>query len=168
MGEGAFGKVKRVEKKKGKANYALKYIDKKKCIEKGATINIFRERILLQRLNHPFIVNLRYAFQDDDNLFMVIDLAEGGDLRNHLDRMKGMKDDTLRIYAAEIGCALNYLHQNKIIHRYSINNTSDLKPENLLLDRNGHLLLTDFNVSVNLAEATPTSPSGTRPYMGMH
>jgi serine/threonine kinase 32 len=78
---------------------------------------MFRERIVLQKLSHPFIVNLRFAFQDDDNLYMVIDLAEGGDFRWHLDRLKGVKDENLRIYAAEITCALDYLHKNMIIHR---------------------------------------------------
>jgi serine/threonine kinase 32 len=119
IGEGAFGKVKRIERKnKTKAHYALKYIDKKKCIEKHATYNMFRERMVLQALEHPYIVNLRYAFQDDDNLFMVLDFAEGGDLRCHLDRLKGVKEENLKIYMAEIGCALSYLHSNNIIHRY--------------------------------------------------
>ncbi|KAJ3302488.1 hypothetical protein HDV03_004911 [Kappamyces sp. JEL0829] len=158
VGEGAFGKVKRIERKKKHTQYALKYIDKKKCVEKHATQNIFRERMVLQSLNHPYVVNLRYAFQDDDNLFMVLDIAEGGDLRCHLDRMKGMKDDTLVVYAAEISYALDYLHRNFIIHR-------DLKPENLLLDKDGHILLTDFNVCANLKDSKPSSPSGTRPYM---
>lgn len=159
LGEGAFGKVKRIErKKKNHAQYALKYIDKKKCIEKHATTNIFRERMVLQALHHQYIVNLKYAFQDDENLFMVLDLAEGGDLRCHLDRMKVMKEDTLLVYTAEISYALWYLHDNKIIHR-------DLKPENLLLDKDGHILLTDFNVCANLKDSQPSSPSGTRPYM---
>lgn len=109
--------VKRIERKKKHLIYALKYIDKKKCIEKHATLNIFRERMVLQSLKHPYVVNLQYAFQDDDNLFMVLDLAEGGDLRCHLDRMKGMKDDSLTVYAAEIAYALDYLHENLIIHR---------------------------------------------------
>ena len=74
--------------------------------------------MVLQALSHPYIVNLKYAFQDDENLFMVLDLAEGGDLRCHLERNKGMKDETLTIYTAEIGFALDYLHHNSIIHRY--------------------------------------------------
>jgi serine/threonine kinase 32 len=119
IGEGAFGKVKRIERKnKTKTNYALKYIDKKKCVEKHATLNMLRERLVLQSLQHPYIVNLRYAFQDDDNLFMVLDFAEGGDLRCHLDRLKGVKEENLRIYSAEIACALKYLHSKQIIHRY--------------------------------------------------
>lgn len=110
---------------------------------------------------------------------MVLDLAEGGDLRCHLDRLKVMKDDTLLVYVAEISYALGYLHENRIIHRYylisyfhcvltcSFSRHRDLKPENLLLDKDGHILLTDFNVCANLKDSTPSSPSGTRPYMGM-
>jgi serine/threonine kinase 32 len=78
---------------------------------------MFRERIVLQKLSSPFVVRLRYAFQDDENLFMVLDLAEGGDLRCHLERLEGVTDDNLMIYAAEISCALNYLHHNNIVHR---------------------------------------------------
>ena len=111
--------MKRIErKKKSHAQFALKYIDKKKCIENHATNNIFRERMVLQSLQHQYIVNLKYAFQDDENLFMVLDLAEGGDLRCHLDRLKVMKEDSLIVYTAEISHALAYLHSNGIIHRY--------------------------------------------------
>lgn len=74
--------------------------------------------MVLQSLSHPYIINLRYAFQDDDNLFMVLDIAEGGDLRCHLDRNKAMTEGTLIVYAAEISFALSYLHDNFIIHRY--------------------------------------------------
>jgi serine/threonine kinase 32 len=78
--------------------------------------------MVLQMLNHPYIIGLKYAFQDDDNLFMVLDLAEGGDLRCHLDRLKGLKDDTLTVYTAEIAYALNFLHNNQILHRYATYN----------------------------------------------
>ncbi len=109
--------MKRIERKKKNNQYALKYINKKKCVEKHATLNIFRERMVLQSLCHPYVVNLRYAFQDDNNLFMVLDIAEGGDLRCHLERTKGIKDDSLVVYAAEIAYALDYLHRNEIVHR---------------------------------------------------
>jgi serine/threonine kinase 32 len=113
-----FKKVKRIERRKKHTHYALKYIDKKKCIKNHATRNIFRERITLQALHHQYIVNLKYAFQDDENLYMVLDLAEGGDLRCHLERLKAFDEDTLTVYAAEISHALGYLHGHKIIHRY--------------------------------------------------
>ena len=67
--------------------------------------------------------NLRYAFQDDENLFMVIDLMLGGDLRFHLQERKRFSENAVRFYVAEIACALDYLHKNKVIHR-------DIKPDN--------------------------------------
>ncbi len=126
IGKGAFGKVKtrlnnkvkRVRRKgKHKEYYALKYINKIKCIEKNAALNIFRERVILHSLKDPFIVNLFYAFQDDDNLFMVLQLADGGDLRYHLDRLNVLKDQDVVVYAAEIASALSYMHSKSIIHR---------------------------------------------------
>jgi len=121
--------------------------------------NIMRERALLEEIEHPFIVNLRFAFQDDENMFMVLDLMIGGDLRFHLERLGGFKEETLRFYCAEIACALNYLHNKGIIHR-------DLKPDNILLDDKGHVHITDFNIAVHIdPKRPPRSQSGTISYM---
>ncbi|KAH6601640.1 hypothetical protein BASA50_001497 [Batrachochytrium salamandrivorans] len=158
IGKGAFGKVKLVEFRSTKQKYALKYINKLQCIEKKQVYHMFDERMLLETLEHPFIVNLRFAFQDDENMFMVIDVALGGDLRYHLLRLGAFPEDTLRIYAAEVGLALDYLHSLRIIHR-------DLKPENLLLDENGHIYVTDFNIAFKIKEKLPTSQSGSLAYM---
>jgi serine/threonine protein kinase len=78
IGRGAFGKVKVVIKRDTKKLYALKYINKEQCIKKRAYRNIFRERALLENIEHPFIVNLRFAFQDDENMvfFLFIFRAE--------------------------------------------------------------------------------------------
>lgn len=118
VGKGAFGKVRVVQHKAHKQLFALKYINKAKCIQMRAVDNIISERRLLEQIDYTFIVNLRYAFQDDENMFMVIDLMLGGDLRFHLDRMGPFPEDYVRFYAAEISCALNYLHRKNIIHRY--------------------------------------------------
>ncbi|KAI8901056.1 kinase-like domain-containing protein [Globomyces pollinis-pini] len=168
VGQGAFGKVRIVAEKKSKKEYALKYMDKKEIISQKATTHVFRERMLLQQLASQFIVGLRYAFQDDDHLFMILELAKGGDLRFHMNMDKQPLDDcTLQIYAAELGFALDYMHKQKIIHRFVFypNHYRDLKPENILLDQDGHILLTDFNIAVSVAEKLPTSESGTLIYM---
>ncbi|KAL2917631.1 hypothetical protein HK105_202918 [Polyrhizophydium stewartii] len=157
MGYG--GPVKLVELKATKKKYALKYINKLQCIEKKQVYHMFDERMLLESLENPFIVNLRYAFQDDENMFMVLDVALGGDLRYHLLRIGSFPEDTLRIYAAEIGLALQYLHSLRIMHR-------DLKPDNLLLDENGHIYVTDFNIAYKIKEKLPSSQSGSMAYMG--
>jgi serine/threonine protein kinase len=159
IGKGGFGVVRIVEKRDTKQKYALKYINKKKCIKKQSVRNIFRERIILERCDHPFIINLQFAFQDDEHMFMVLDLAIGGDLRFHLVRNGILPEKTIRIYAMEIAAAISYLHSNDILHR-------DIKPENLLIDERGHIHLTDFNVAIMLKEKIPTSRSGTTAYMG--
>lgn len=159
IGKGAFGKVRIVEHKEKKKLYALKYINKAQCIKMKAIQNIMRERAILEEIEHPFIVNLRFAFQDDENMFMVIDLMIGGDLRFHLERLGGFSEETLRFFCAEIACALNYLHNRGIIHR-------DLKPDNILLDDNSHAHITDFNIAVHIdPNRLPRSQSGTISYM---
>ncbi|KAI8848102.1 kinase-like domain-containing protein [Chytridium lagenaria] len=160
VGRGAFGKVRIVEKRDTKKLYALKYINKLQCVRMRAIQNIFRERAILEEISHPLIVNLRFAFQDDENMFMVLDLMMGGDLRYHLDRIGGFTEPAVRLLAAEISAATAYLHQKNIVHR-------DLKPDNVLLDTEGHAHLTDFNIAVNYAERkTLKSHSGTHAYMG--
>lgn len=117
VGKGAFGKVRVVQHKGTKKLYALKYINKDKCIQMKAIENIISERRLLEHINYNLIVNLRYAFQDDENLFMILDLMLGGDLRFHLDRSGHLPEKYVQFYAAEIASSLNYLHGKNIIHR---------------------------------------------------
>ncbi|KAJ3213525.1 hypothetical protein HDU67_002811 [Dinochytrium kinnereticum] len=159
VGKGAFGKVRVVQHKGTQKIYALKYINKAKCIKMKAVDNIIQERRLLEEAQYPFICNLRFAFQDDENLFMVIDLMLGGDLRFHLDRMGTFTEDMVRYYTAEIALGLAYLHSRKIVHR-------DLKPDNVLLDEFGHASLTDFNIAVHYREDKPlTAVAGSMAYM---
>lgn len=159
VGKGAFGKVRVVEHKKTKQLYALKYIDKASCIRKKAVANVIQERRLLEEVDHPFLVNLRYAFQDDENAFFVLDLMLGGDLRFHLERKGFIKEDSVRFWTAEIACGLQYLHKHRIIHR-------DLKPDNVLLDAMGHAHITDFNVAIHYSERRMhTSVAGSMAYM---
>ncbi|KAJ3138805.1 hypothetical protein HK101_003691, partial [Irineochytrium annulatum] len=174
VGKGAFGKVRIVQHKGTQKIYALKYINKPKCVKMKAVENIIQERKLLEEANHPFIwygivsspranvilsSNLRFAFQDDENLFMVIDLMLGGDLRFHLDRMGVLTEDMVRFYTAEIALGLAYLHSRKIVHR-------DLKPDNILLDEFGHASLTDFNIAVHYKEEKPLhAVAGSMAYM---
>jgi len=159
VGKGAFGKVRVVEHKRSKKLYALKYIDKAKCIRQKAVANIIQERRLLEEVDHPFVVNMRYAFQDDENCFFVLDLMLGGDLRFHMERRGGIEEHVVRFWVAEIASALEYLHQQRIIHR-------DLKPDNILLDAMGHAHITDFNVAIHYSERRMhTSVAGSMAYM---
>ncbi|PVU99353.1 hypothetical protein BB559_000761 [Furculomyces boomerangus] len=142
IGKGGFGKVRVVEYQKNKNLYALKYINKIKCIKMNALEYIIRERDLLEEIEHPYVVNLRFSFQNRTTMFMVIDLMLGGDLRFHIDR-KRFDERVVRHWIAEIACGLSYLHEIGIIHR-------DIKPDNILMDNKGHVALTDFNVAAKV------------------
>ncbi|KAJ3212715.1 hypothetical protein HK099_007672 [Clydaea vesicula] len=159
VGKGAFGKVRVVQHRKSNSIYALKYINKAQCIKMKAVENIIQERRLLEEISCAFVCNLRYAFQDEENMFMVIDLMLGGDLRFHLDRQGQMKEEQVCFYMAELSYGLSILHSRKIVHR-------DLKPDNVLLDDAGHAHLTDFNIAVHFREDKPlTAVAGSMAYM---
>jgi len=159
VGKGAFGKVRVVQHKQTRELYALKYINKTKCVKMKAVANIIQERRLLEEIDHPYVVNLRYAFQDDENCFFVLDLMLGGDLRFHLERLGSLSEETVRFYVAQISSALAFLHDKRIIHR-------DLKPDNILLDERGNAHITDFNIAVHFSERRLlTGVAGSMAYM---
>ncbi|KAB8214741.1 kinase-like domain-containing protein [Aspergillus novoparasiticus] len=158
VGKGAFGKVRIVEKKDTGLTFALKYIRKEEVVRSESVRNIIRERRMLEHLNHPFLCNLRYSFQDIEYIYIVVDLMNGGDLRFHISR-KCFTEEAVRFWMAELGCALKYIHSQGIIHR-------DVKPDNVLLDSEGHVHLADFNVASDFRPGKPlTSKSGTLAYL---
>ncbi|KAI0312290.1 kinase-like protein [Amylostereum chailletii] len=159
IGKGAFGKVRVIEHKRSRTTYALKYIDKQTCIKRKAVANVIQERRLLEEIEHNFIVNLRYAFQDDENCFFVLDLMMGGDLRFHLVQKRCFPEHIVRFWLAELACGLSYLHQQHIMHR-------DIKPDNILLDAAGHAHLTDFNIAIHYSDRRlHSSVAGSMAYM---
>ncbi|KAJ3745548.1 kinase-like domain-containing protein [Lentinula detonsa] len=158
VGKGAFGKVRVVQHKQTRDLYALKYINKTKCVKMKAVANVIQERRLLEEVDHPFIVNLRYAFQDDENCFFVLDLMLGGDLRFHLERLGSLQEDVVKFYIAQLSSAVEFLHQIGIMHR-------DIKPDNILLDERGNAHLTDFNIAVHFSERKLTGVAGSMAYM---
>ncbi|KAF2864613.1 kinase C-like protein [Massariosphaeria phaeospora] len=158
VGKGAFGKVRIVERKDTGLTFALKYIRKDEVVRSESVRNIIRERRMLEHLNHPFLCNLRYSFQDIEYLYIVVDLMTGGDLRFHISR-KAFTEDAVRFWIAQLGCAVRYIHQQGIVHR-------DIKPDNVLLDCDGHVHLADFNVASDFIPHKPlTSKSGTLAYL---
>ncbi|KAM6221435.1 serine/threonine-protein kinase 32B isoform 2-T2 [Rhynchocyon petersi] len=127
IGKGSFGKVCIVQKRDTKKMYAMKYMNKQKCIERDEVRNVFRELQIMQGLDHPFLVNLWYSFQDEEDMFMVVDLLLGGDLRYHLQQNVHFTEGAVKLYICELALALEYLQRYHIIHR-------DIKPDNILLD----------------------------------
>ncbi|KAJ2089780.1 hypothetical protein IW138_003236 [Coemansia sp. RSA 986] len=143
IGRGSFGKVRIVEHRGTGKTYALKYINKATCISMKAQNNTVRERDMLEEIDHPFVVNLRFSFQDEYTLYMVMDLMIGGDLRFHMMRRRFV-EGVIRFWVAELACAINYLHTtHAIVHR-------DIKPDNILMDHHGHVALTDFNIATRV------------------
>ncbi|KAJ2512747.1 hypothetical protein H4217_006714 [Coemansia sp. RSA 1939] len=143
IGRGSFGKVRIVEHRGTGKTYALKYINKATCIGMKAQNNTVRERGMLEEIDHPFVVNLRFSFQDEYTMYMVMDLMIGGDLRFHMMRRRFV-EGVIRFWIAELACAINYLHTaHSIVHR-------DIKPDNILMDHRGHVALTDFNIATRV------------------
>lgn len=159
IGKGSFGKVCIVKKRDTKELYAMKYISKARIVRKNAVDNVLQEAHMLRDLNHPFLVNLWFSFQDEEDLFLVEDCLLGGDLSWHLEQVGRMDVERVKLYVAEIALALEYLRTKKVIHR-------DIKPANMLLDSNGHIHLADFNVACYVTSGVPVkSCTGTKPYM---
>lgn len=143
LGKGTYGTVLLVKQHSTGRLFAQKQLKKasltvhRKLVEQTKT-----ERAILESVNrHPFIVDLFYAFQDQEKLYLILEYAQGGELFTHLAQDRMFPEDTASFYMAEMVLALEYLHRTLgVIYR-------DLKPENCLLDSEGHLLLTDFGLS---------------------
>jgi len=117
------------------------------------------ERRILMSLQHPFLMQLRYAFQTESKLYFVLDFYKGGELFFHLKKMKKFSEMQAQFLVAEVGCALGYLHSLDIVYR-------DLKPENILLDSTGHICLTDFGLAKELGgDAVSNTFCGTPEYL---
>lgn len=151
IGKGTFGKVLQVRKKDTGNIYAMKVLSKQTVLAKKQVKNTKTERKVLELIDHPFIVSLKFAFQTQDKLYMVLDYFTGGELFFHLNKGR-FKEDRAQFFAAELVLSLECLHSHGIIYR-------DLKPENILLDEDGHVRLTDFGLSkesVSEGEVTHT------------
>uniref|UniRef100_A0A6N2K831 non-specific serine/threonine protein kinase n=1 Tax=Salix viminalis TaxID=40686 RepID=A0A6N2K831_SALVM len=159
VGQGAFGKVYQVRKKGTPEIYAMKVMRKDRIVEKNHVEYMRGERDILTKIDHPFIVQLKYSFQTKYRLYLVLDFINGGHLFFQLYNHGLFREDLARIYAAEIVSAVSHLHANGIMHR-------DLKPENILLDSDGHAMLTDFGLAKQFDENTRSnSMCGTVEYM---
>lgn len=158
IGKGGFGKVWKVELRANKLMYAMKEMLKSRVISKRSVCSVMNEKRLLSRLKHPFLVNMQFAFQDRDNLYLVMDLMTGGDLRYHVGKMKRFSEYQTKFFVACIVTGLEYLHVNNVMHR-------DIKPENLVLDCRGYLRITDFGIARIVTADNYRDTSGTPGYM---
>ena len=118
----------------------MKVLNKKTIYDRGEVEHTKSEKNILQKLCHPFLVNLNYSFQTADKLYFIMDYVNGGELFFHLQKDKKFPEDRARFYCSEIVLGLEYLHNSGVLYR-------DLKPENLLLTGDGHICMTDFGIS---------------------
>ncbi|KAF2648046.1 Pkinase-domain-containing protein [Lophiostoma macrostomum CBS 122681] len=149
LGTGSFGRVHLVQSKHNQRFYAVKVLKKAQVVKMKQVEHTNDERRMLQQVKHPFLITLWGTFQDSKNLYMVMDFVEGGELFSLLRKSQRFPNPVAKFYAAEVTLALDYLHQQNIIYR-------DLKPENLLLDRHGHLKITDFGFAKEVPDITWT------------
>eukprot|EP01114_Cavostelium_apophysatum_P017666 TRINITY_DN5304_c0_g1_i3.p1 TRINITY_DN5304_c0_g1~~TRINITY_DN5304_c0_g1_i3.p1 ORF type:complete len:1047 (+),score=344.11 TRINITY_DN5304_c0_g1_i3:221-3361(+) len=140
ISKGAYGKVFLARKKKTGDLYAIKVLNKDDLRAKNQVAHIKAERNILANSNHPFIVKFYYSFKTKENLYMVMEYLNGGDLYYLLKNLGCFDEKMTRMYIAEVTLALEYLHSRGIVHR-------DLKPDNLLVGHDGHIKLTDFGLS---------------------
>ncbi|KAJ3182552.1 hypothetical protein HDU85_002651 [Gaertneriomyces sp. JEL0708] len=149
LGTGTFGRVYLTRFRNTNQFYAMKVLKKVEVVKLKQVEHINSEKQILGSVRFPFIVNMLCTFQDDQNLYMLLEYVCGGELFSHLRKAGKFSNDMTRFYAAEIVLAIEYLHSMDIIYR-------DLKPENLLLDDRGQIKITDFGFAKKVEDRTWT------------
>mmetsp|Transcript_20268 Transcript_20268/g.40158 ORF Transcript_20268/g.40158 Transcript_20268/m.40158 type:complete len:786 (+) Transcript_20268:29-2386(+) len=158
LGRGAYGFVTLVEDKTTKKLYALKAVGKQRIVDTRQKRHIFNEKNYMAKMNHPFVIKLHQTFQDSDQLYFLIEASIGGELFRILRRVRTFPEKTSRFYAACVILAFEYLHSLNLIYR-------DLKPENLLIDTEGYLKVTDFGFVKEVGSKKTFTVCGTQEYM---
>ncbi|GMT29052.1 hypothetical protein PFISCL1PPCAC_20349, partial [Pristionchus fissidentatus] len=143
IGVGAFGRVSLVKKRDTKLVYAMKSLLKKDVINKNQAAHVKAERDILAEADSPWIVKLFFSFQDERCLYFIMEYVPGGDMMELLIKKGWFNEVEAKFYISELTCAIDYVHSLGFIHR-------DIKPDNILIDREGHLKLTDFGLCTGL------------------
>ncbi|XP_078401573.1 serine/threonine-protein kinase LATS2 isoform X1 [Cetorhinus maximus] len=139
LGVGAFGEVCLAQKVDTNALYAMKTLRKKDVLSRNQVAHVKAERDILAEADNEWVVKLYYSFQDKENLYFVMDYIPGGDMMSLLIRMGVFPESLARFYIAELTLAIESVHKMGFIHR-------DIKPDNILIDLDGHIKLTDFGL----------------------
>jgi len=151
LGRGAFGEVKLVRMKETNQLFAMKILKKLDMIKREQINYILNERELLiesisaYKNKNPWVVNLNFAFQDDKFLYFIMEYAPGGDMMNMLIKLDIFTEEQTKFYIAQTVMAIDSIHQLNYVHR-------DIKPDNLLIDNDGHMKLSDFGLCTALQE----------------
>jgi len=149
IGTGTFARVCLARARGSNKHYALKILTMATVIKLKQVEHVRNERDILASISHPFIVELVWSHKDEHCLYLLFPFISGGELFSYLRQAGRFQQEAAQFYAAEIVSAMSYLHSLSIIYR-------DLKPENLLLDQEGHLKITDFGFAKKIADRTWT------------
>lgn len=143
LGKGAHGKVLLVREKYSNILLAMKILKKQHVVESKQLEHTVSEKSILTKIRHPFIVSLYKSFHTDDKIYFCMEFVKGGELFQHLRKLKQFTEDQTKFIVACLVLALGHLHDRGYIYR-------DLKPENILLDEEGYCKLTDFGFSKSI------------------
>ncbi|CAE8726838.1 unnamed protein product, partial [Polarella glacialis] len=149
LGTGAFGRVRFVTHKASGKYYALKTLKKAAIIKMKQVDHIVSEKAILEKLNHPFIVNMYGSFHDARYIFMILEYIVGGEFFTHLRKAGRFENEQSCFYGAQIAAIFEYCHSLNIVYR-------DLKPENILINADGYVKLTDFGFAKFIEHRTYT------------
>jgi len=149
LGVGTFGRVKLVVHTPTQTPYALKCMRKGQVIALKQVEHVMNEKKLLELCDHPFFLNLAATYQDSDEIYMLLELALGGELFSILRERNNFSENISRFYAANVASAFAYMHDLQVVYR-------DLKPENLLFDATGYLKVVDFGFAKMITDRTWT------------
>nr|XP_012329342.1 cAMP-dependent protein kinase catalytic subunit gamma-like [Aotus nancymaae] len=149
LGTGSFGWVVLVRHRESGGHYAVKILNKQKVVKLKHVEHVLNEKRILQAIDFPFFVKLHFSFRDNSNMYLVMEYVPGGEMFSHLQRIGRFRELHGCFYAAQIVLAFQYLHSLNLIH-------CDLKPENLLIDQQGYLQVTDFGFAKHMRGSTWT------------
>ena len=164
IGRGAFGEVHVCREIKTGKIVAIKKIKKELLAKKNQIIHIRNEQLFMSKVKSPWIVELKASFQEDDYLFLIMEFLPGGDFMNLLIKKDKLTEEEAKFYIAELILAVESIHNLDCIHR-------DIKPDNILIDKNGHIKLSDFGlakVSDTLYEKNVTKDENFNPKKKTH
>ena len=159
LGRGFFGKVMLVQRKDNHELFAIKTVHKVRLIQSNKVQTILAERSILEKVKHPFIVGLKFAFQSSTKFYLGLEYVPGGEIYALMGRKGKLDVSQVRIYVAELALAIDHLHHLGIVYR-------DLKPENILIAADGRIKLTDFGLSKDISASMMTKTfCGTADFM---